>query len=79
MTVWIGTKNNPFANHVELSDSVLSSLGYVEENFTTSGDSRWADVDSGARTGNYIVIAALASDTSAEDEFKLGKLDIACK
>jgi len=79
ITVWIGTKTNPFTNHIGLSDSVLSGLGYMEENFTTSGDSRWADVNSGARVGNYIVIAALASDTTAEDEFKLGKLDIACK
>ena len=78
ITVWIGTKTNPFTNHVTLSDSVLSGLGYMEENLTNSGDSRWADVNSGSRTGNFIVIAALASDTSGEDEFKLGKLDISC-
>jgi len=36
---------------------VLSGLGYMEENLTSSGDSRWADVNSGGRVGNYIVIA----------------------
>ena len=30
MTVWIGTKTDPFNNHLTLSDSVLASLGFSE-------------------------------------------------
>ncbi|MEO8368211.1 MAG: hypothetical protein ABI806_03355, partial [Candidatus Solibacter sp.] len=78
ITVWIGTKTTPFVNHNTLSDTLLTSLGYMEENLTASTTARWADVNSGNRTGNVIVIAALVSDTSAEDQFKLAKLDIAC-
>jgi hypothetical protein len=80
ISVWIGTKTNPFANHLTLSDSLLGSLGAVEENVTSASTStRWADINSSNRQGNVLVIAALASDTSAEDEFKISKLDVTCK
>ena len=41
ITVWIGNKTDPFNNHQTLSDSFLSSLGFTEENLTSS--SRVAD------------------------------------
>jgi hypothetical protein len=74
--VWIGTKTNPFANHITLSDATLTGLGHTENNLTTSPDPRWADVNAGDLSGNVIVIAALPTD--ADDEFKLSKLDISC-
>jgi Putative Ig domain len=78
ISVWVGNKTNPFVNHLTLSDSLLSSLGTFEENLTTSSSSRWADINGGNIQGNVLVIAALASDTSPEDEFKISKLDLAC-
>ena len=79
ITVWIGNKTDPFNNHLTLSDAVLTSLGFVEENTSeTTVASRWADVNGGSREGNVVVIAAMASDTSPEDEFKIEKLETAC-
>jgi hypothetical protein len=79
LSVWIGTKTDPFNNHLTLNDSVLSSLGFTEENLTSSSvTSRWADINAGNVQGNVVVIAALASDDSPEDEFKLEKLDVSC-
>jgi hypothetical protein len=78
ITVWIGTKSNPFTNHQTLSDSFLSSLGFTEENLTSSTAARWANFNSGDVVGNVLVIAALASDTTAEDQFKIKQLDL-CK
>ncbi|MDZ4801854.1 MAG: SdrD B-like domain-containing protein [Bryobacteraceae bacterium] len=79
LTVWIGKKTNPFTNHLSLNDSVLASLGTVEESLTSSPDSRWADLNSGAVEGNVLVIAAWLADTTGEDEFKLSKILTACK
>ncbi len=79
LSVWVGTKTNAYSSHNTLSDSFLTSLGPVEENLTSlTATSRWADINSGAVSGNVLVIAALASDTSPEDEFKISKLDISC-
>jgi hypothetical protein len=79
MTVWIGTKNDPFNNHLTLSDSVLNSLGHKEKNETSSSvTTRWADLNNGNVEGNVIVIAALEDDSSAEDEFKIEKLETSC-
>ena len=78
VSVWIGTKTSPFTNHLTLSDSLLTSLGTFEENQTSSGDSRWADFNAAGVQGNVLVIAALASDTSAEDEFKISKIETVC-
>src|SRR6185503_7384587 len=36
ISVWVGNKTNPFANHITLSDSQLTSLSLFEENLTTS-------------------------------------------
>src|SRR5262249_39776227 len=64
ISVWVGTKTDPFNSHLMLSDSLLSGLSLFEENLTTSPDSRWADINSAGVSGNVLVIAALASDTS---------------
>ena len=53
ITVWIGTKTDPFNNHLTLSDSFLSSLGFTEENPTTSSAARWADINAGGVEGQH--------------------------
>ncbi len=79
MSVWVGTKTDPFNNHQTLSDSLLSSLGLYEENLTsTTVTSRWADVNAGKVSGNVLVISALATDTTPEDAFKISKLNLKC-
>ena len=79
MSLWIGTKTDPYNSHQTLSDALLSGF-YTEENSTAdvTPGSRWADLNVTAKSGNVIVIAALASDTTPEDSFKLSKLDLAC-
>lgn len=80
MSVWIGTKTDPFNNHITLSDAVLTSLGSREDDNTTStGTSRTADINAGAVSGNVLVIAASTSDTTPEDEFKISQLVLTCK
>ena len=76
LSLWIGTFNDPFNNHLTLDDSVLGSFAYTEENLTTSTSARWADLNAGEVVGNAVVIAALATDTSPEDYFKIALLDI---
>jgi hypothetical protein len=78
ISVWIGTKSSPFTNHITLNDSTLASLGSYEENRTTSALARWADVNGASLSGNVIVIAALVSDDSPEDYFKITKLETSC-
>lgn len=77
ISVWVGTKVDPFNNHLTLSDSLLGTLS-SELNETTSGDTRWANFNGANIIGNVLVIAAMASDDSPEDSFKLSKLDIEC-
>ena len=80
ISVWIGTKTDPFNNHITLSDAVLTSLGAREDNnMTGTVASRWANINSAGVSGNVLVIASLVSDISPEDEFKLSKLDISCR
>ena len=80
ISVWIGTKTDPFNNHITLSDAVLTSLGAREDNNTTSSaSSRWADINAGGVVGNVLVIAASASDTTPDDAFKLSKLALKCQ
>ncbi len=79
ITVWIGTKMNPYTSHLTLSDALLSSL-YTEVN-ATAGDtpvSRWADLNASQKSGNVVVIAAHTLDTSPEDAFKLSTLELLC-
>lgn len=80
VSLWIGTKTDPFNNHGTLSDAVLTGLGAREDNDTTAlVASRWADVNAASKSGNMIVIAASTSDMTPDDAFKLNKLDISCK
>ena len=75
ISVWIGTKTNPIANHNMLSDAFLASLGMREDNNTTStASSRWADINAANKVGNVIVVAASTSDTTLNDAFKLHKV-----
>ena len=54
----------------------MTSLGAREDNNATgSVSSRWANINSAGISGNVIVIAASASDTTPDDEFKISKLD----
>jgi hypothetical protein len=77
VSVWIGTKTDPYNNHQTLSTAFLSTL-VTEDNLTTSADARWADVNAAALQGNVLVIAAQANDDSPEDSFKLSKVDLVC-
>jgi len=80
MTVWIGTKNDPFNNHLTLSNALLSSLALQEDNNTSASvTSRWANVNAGNVSGNVLVIAASVSDTTPDDEFKISKVLFKCK
>ena len=79
MSAWIGTKPNPIANHNTLSDAFLTSLGTREDNdTTTSGAARWANINAANKVGNVLVISASASDTSPEDGFKLRAILFGC-
>jgi hypothetical protein len=79
MSVWIGTKTNPIANHNTLSDTFLTSLGTREDNNTTLTTSRWAVFNAANKVGNVVVIAASVSDTTPEDTFKIHKLLFGCQ
>jgi hypothetical protein len=77
ITVWVGNANDPYNNHLTLSDSLLSGFG-GEDNDTTSTSARNADINASQEVGNVIVIAASTSDTTPNDQFKLRYLDIKC-
>ena len=65
LKVWVGTVNNAYNNHVQLSDSVLTNLGFSEVNTTTLSTTRWAELNAGEVAGNVIVIAADPSARTA--------------
>ena len=75
ISVWIGNSNDPFNNHLSLNDSLLNGM-YTEVNTTASSSYRWADLNSGQKVGNILVIAGWTGDTSPEDAFKINALDI---
>ena len=77
ISVWVGTKVDPFNNHLALSDALLGTLA-TEQNETTSADARWANVNGANTIGNVVIIAATNGDATPEDSFKLSKLDIEC-
>jgi hypothetical protein len=79
ITVWIGNANNPYSNHLTLSDALLASFGGSETNDTSSSSARWANVNAANKVGNVVVIAASVSDDTPEDWFKIDTLDINCK
>jgi hypothetical protein len=74
VSIWIGTFDNPFHNHLTLSDALASSMSFTEENTTTSGSARWADFNAGEVSGNVLIIAARVIDV--DDQFKISKLDV---
>ena len=78
-TVWIGTKSDPYNNHVTLSDAVLSGMT-KEDNATPDivSGARWAAVNAAKKSGNIIVISAYTGDDTPEDAFKLSKIDLIC-
>ncbi|AFZ28073.1 conserved repeat protein [Cylindrospermum stagnale PCC 7417] len=76
ISVWIGNFNNPYTNHLTLSDSVLSSFGFSEVNLTGSSSDRWANFNASNNIGNTLVIAAWTQDSSPDDRFKIHSLDI---
>jgi hypothetical protein len=78
MTVKIGTFSDPYTAHLTLSDSVVASFGYTEDNDTTSTTTRTANFNAGGVAGNAMIIAASLSDTTPDDYFKVKTLDI-CK
>ncbi len=72
VTVWVGTKTDPFNNHQTLSDAFLSGLAMTEAVDSASSTTRWVEFNGGNVTGNVLVIAARPDGTN--DSFKLGKL-----
>ncbi len=78
LTLWIGTFADPYNNHLTLSDAVLGSFGYTEDNLTGSTTARTADLNATGVMGNAIVIAAWPGDATPEDQFKIALFDI-CK
>jgi hypothetical protein len=77
MSVWVRTSNNPYANHLTLSDSLLNSSPVREDDHGGSS-ARWANFNGGRVSGNALIISASKSDTSPDDQFKINKLSV-CK
>ncbi len=83
LNAWIGTFPDPFNNHLTLSDGVLGSFAFTEENLGSSS-TRTADLNSGQLVGNALVIAAHAYNSSGQritdtkDQFKVNTLEF-CK
>lgn len=76
ISVWIGTADDPFNNHLTLGDTLLSGLGFTEVNTTTSSNSRWADINATEVAGNVLVIAASTGDPKSNDKFKIEKVEV---
>jgi hypothetical protein len=79
ISVFIGTANNPFHNHLTLSDSLIGMISLSEDNDTTSSSGRWADFNDAGIFGNVLVIASSLSDSTPDDQFKIEKLDVCAK
>jgi hypothetical protein len=77
MSVWVRTSNNPYVNHLTLSDSLLNSSP-VREDDNGADSARWAGFNNGGVKGNVLVISASKSDTTPDDQFKINKLSV-CK
>jgi hypothetical protein len=77
VTVWIGTKTDPYNNHLTLNDALLAGFK-KETDLTDSPDSRWADLNDEGTMGNVVIISAQHDDASPEDSFKLSKVAIGC-
>jgi len=71
-TVWIGTKNDPYNNHLTLSDALLSGLSR-EDSLSSTTSAHWQPFNDGGVAGNVLVIAA--QTTGSNDAFKIAKLE----
>lgn len=78
ITVWIGNAQDPYNNHLNLSDALLTGFAPSEDNDTTDTAARWANVNSGLESGNVLVVAASVNDTTPEDAFKLQNIEFDC-
>ncbi len=76
LSIWIGTIDGAFDNHVTLSDAVLASMDLQEVNNTGSSGSRWANFNNNEVAGNVLILAASVEDSTPEDRFKIKKMDI---
>jgi len=76
--VWIGTRTNPYTNHLTLSDALFAQLGMPQTVALSGSTSRWVNFNGGHVSGNVLVIAADVSDTTPDDAFKIRKLDMTC-
>ena len=47
MTVWIGTQNNPYTNHLTLSEALLSTFT-EEDSDAANASPRWATFNGSA-------------------------------
>ena len=63
LTVWIGTKTDPFNNHQTLSDAFLTSLGFTEVNVTDPDH----DAHGRPQRGQYLRQRARHRGLTAED------------
>jgi hypothetical protein len=80
VSIFFGTANNPFHNHLTLSDTTPGmTLSYYETDNTDSTGSRWADFESGGIVGNVLIIAASVEDDTPDDQFKVSQLDVCAK
>jgi hypothetical protein len=78
VTVWVGTKDNPYVNHLMLGDALLGTLARETDETTVVTTSRWADLNSAGRVGNVVVVAGWDADTTPEDAFVLRGLKVTC-
>jgi serine-aspartate repeat-containing protein C/D/E len=76
LEVWIGDAAAPIT---VMNNNVLTGLassGFYEQNLTTSGSTRWADLNGSQVSGNTLIIAADTRDTTPDDYFKLQMLAV---
>ncbi|WP_198064046.1 hypothetical protein, partial [Neptunomonas qingdaonensis] len=67
---------NAFNNHTNLSDDILSQMGFTEIN-AGSSSTRLADLNADELEGNVLIIAAKTE--SSNDEFKIQHLNVQVK
>src|SRR5207253_1603261 len=77
LSLRIGTFPDPYNTRLTMSDSVLGSFPYAEEN-PGGSTTRTAMINAPGVTGNAIIIAASLFDKGQADQFKVQTLDI-CK
>lgn len=75
LSVWVGNATDPYNNHLNLSNAILAGLT-AEDDLTTSTGARWASLNAGQLSGNVLIIAGNLDDTTPDDQFKIGALEI---